>query len=88
MKSVGDKVPLIFKKIRLVTRDNITYVSPRENAFWMSISTFIAIVAPCDLDRSLHKPEQLEMMPYSNKPHRCICVGMSVAKASSLFRCL
>jgi hypothetical protein len=35
MKSVGDKVPLIFRFFQLVTRDNITYVSPRENAFWV-----------------------------------------------------
>ena len=49
MKSVGDKVPLVFRFFWLVTRDNITYISPRENAFWMSISKFVAIVAPCDL---------------------------------------
>jgi hypothetical protein len=80
MKSVGNRVPLIFKFLRLVTRDNITYISPGENAFRMSMSTFIAIVAPCDLcDRLLHKLEQLEMMPYSNNPHRCIYVGMFVA---------
>jgi hypothetical protein len=49
MKSVGDKVPLIFRFLWFVTRDNITYVSPGENAFRMSMSTIVAIVAPYDL---------------------------------------
>jgi hypothetical protein len=49
MKLVGDRIPLIFKFLRLVTWDSITYVGPKENAFQMSMSMFVAIVVPYDL---------------------------------------
>ena len=72
------RIPLILRFFWLVTQDNITYISARENAFWMLISTFDAIVAPCNCNQLLHKLGQLEMTPYSNKPHRHICIGMFV----------
>jgi hypothetical protein len=33
MKLVGDRIPLIFRFLRFVTQDNITYVSPGEMYF-------------------------------------------------------
>ena len=49
MKSDGNNRPFIFKLVRFVTLDNMTYVSPGANALRMSKTTFVEIVAPCDL---------------------------------------
>ena len=49
IKSNGINRPVIFKLVRFVILDNMTYVSPGANALRMSTTTFVEMVAPCDL---------------------------------------
>ncbi len=48
-KPFGLKVPTIFKFAQFVILESITYVKPSAKASFMSMSTFVMIVVPCDL---------------------------------------